>query len=139
MTVHKKPINWNAIRFLPDESVWMIPSSIHQGFEIIVSGEADQLDQRILEFSKRVMKECDRWTGLSKDFLWEFIDRSKFPPDDEDWHADAYRFDSSNKFSIEFSHTADPYGLWIVELHQAHLCEGDSDFYVIQKFCRQNH
>ncbi|QQL44052.1 hypothetical protein [Sulfuriroseicoccus oceanibius] len=139
MTIHEMPVKWDAIQFLPDESVWMIPRSTYQGYEIVIAGQPNQPDPQLLEFAKRVIDDRERWTSLSRGFLWDFMDRSKFPPADEDWYADAFRFESPDIFTIEFSHVADPYGLWIVELHQSRLREEDPDSYAVQEFRRRNH
>ncbi|GEP46199.1 hypothetical protein BGE01nite_54900 [Brevifollis gellanilyticus] len=132
------PVKWDAIQYLPDELVWMIPSSTYQGYEIIVAGDSRQPDQHLLEFAKRIMECRDHWVSQSRDFLWSFIDRSKFPPADENWYADAFRFESPGLFTIEFSHVADPYGLWTVMLR---LCRQDEEglgSYAVHEFRRCN-
>ena len=139
MTIHEMPEKWDTIQFLPGESVWMIPTSTYQGYEVIVAGDSEQPDADLLEHAKRVLAARDRWVTLSRDFLWDFIDRSKFPPADDDWYADSFRFESPDMFAIEFSHVADPYGLWTVKLRQSRLREEEPGSYSIQEFRRRNH
>ena len=139
MGFDEMPIDWTALRFLPDESVWMNQSSWRQGYEIIISGKEDCPDQSSLDFAKRVMANREQLVDLSRSFLWEFVDRSKFPPAEENWYADSFRFELVNSFIIEFSHVADPYGLWTVELHESRLGEEESDSYGVQEFRRRNH
>ena len=139
MTLHEMPVKWDAIQFLPGESVWMIPRSTYQGYEIVVGGESSRPDSLLLEFAKQVIESREQWISLSRSFLWEFIERSKFPPENEDWYADAFRFESPGIFTIEFSHVADPYGLWTVELHRSRLSGKDSDSYAVREFRRRNH
>ena len=138
MAIYELPVDWDRISYLADEKIWMIPCSTYQGYEIVVGGSPQSPDPQLLNFAKEIMGEREKWVSRSRDLLWEFIDRSKMPPPEEDWFADAFRFENAKQFIIEFSHVADTYGLWIVELREHRLREGD-ETYNVHEFRRRNH
>ncbi len=137
MSIRKPPVQWADLRFLPDEHVWMVRSSTYQPFEVVVGGSQEAPDSNLLRLAKEIIGDRDRWVSLARDFLWGFVDRSKMQPPEEDWFADAFRFEEPGQFVIDFSHGSDPYGLWIVKLRRPCLGVYDAG-YVVHEFRRRS-